>query len=195
MTNETNDLKAGTNAPIHVLIPAFQEFAVREASEGILLLLCTVAALLWISSPLAARYEALWKANLRWEWRNLYSTTISASGSMTVSWPFSCFVVGLELERELLVGNWHRRDRPRYPSWGAGWPIPSRESSCFLRSSMGCWLTRMRPLRGRSRSMMTASTSVIASDSMQIEKRCLSPPRPNVYPTTTDARRPTTAIT
>ena len=64
MTNETNDLKAGTNAPIHVLIRPFQEFAVREASEGILLLLCTVAALLWITSPLAARYEALWKAKL-----------------------------------------------------------------------------------------------------------------------------------
>ena len=44
VTHGTNDLRAGADAPINVLIRPFQEFAARETSGGILLLLCTVAA-------------------------------------------------------------------------------------------------------------------------------------------------------
>ena len=105
MTHETNALKAGTNAPIHVLIRPFQEFAAREASGGVLLLLCTVAALLWVNSPWAAGYEALWKTRLTLGvadfvldhdlhfWVN--------DGLMAIFF----FVVGLEIKRELLVGE------------------------------------------------------------------------------------------
>ncbi|MEO8598085.1 MAG: Na+/H+ antiporter NhaA [Candidatus Solibacter sp.] len=64
MNHGTNTLKAGTKAPINVLIRPFQEFAARQTSGGILLLLCTAVALVWVNSPWAASYEALWHTKL-----------------------------------------------------------------------------------------------------------------------------------
>jgi hypothetical protein len=52
VTHGNSDLKVTTNAPISPLIRPFQEFAAREASGGILLLFCTVAALIWMNSGL-----------------------------------------------------------------------------------------------------------------------------------------------
>jgi Na+:H+ antiporter, NhaA family len=105
VTHGTNELKAGTSAPIRILIRPFQEFAARQTSGGILLLLCTVAALVWVNSPWAASYEAIWHtkvtlglADRRFDhdlhfWVN--------DGLMALFF----FVVGLEIKRELLVGE------------------------------------------------------------------------------------------
>ena len=46
--------------PIIKLIRPFQEFAARETSGGVLLLACTIAALVWANSPWAKSYAALW---------------------------------------------------------------------------------------------------------------------------------------
>jgi hypothetical protein len=46
--------------PIERLAKPFEEFAKLEASGGILLIGCTVAALLWANSPWAATYFSLW---------------------------------------------------------------------------------------------------------------------------------------
>jgi NhaA family Na+:H+ antiporter len=46
--------------PIVTLVRPFQEFAARETSGSILLLACTVVALIWANSPLAPYYTALW---------------------------------------------------------------------------------------------------------------------------------------
>ena len=105
VTHENNELKASTSAPIRVLIRPFQEFAARETSGGILLLLCTIAAVVWVNSPWAASYEAL-----------LHTPVILGladhvlehdlhfwvnDGLMAIFF----FVVGLEIKRELLVGE------------------------------------------------------------------------------------------
>ena len=119
MTHEANHLRAGTNAPIQVLIRPFQEFAAREASGGIVLVLCAVAALLWVNSPWAAGYEALWKTEL----------TLGVAGSafdhdlhfwvndglMAIFF----FVVGLEIKRELLVGELASARQAALPILGA----------------------------------------------------------------------------
>jgi Na+:H+ antiporter, NhaA family len=91
--------------PIVRLVRPFQEFARRETSGGILLLACTVAALVWANSPWAHHYEALWhtpfairlgRFNLSNELHFLVNDAL-----MTVFF----FVVGLEIKRELLAGE------------------------------------------------------------------------------------------
>ncbi|HEX2035187.1 MAG TPA: Na+/H+ antiporter NhaA [Chloroflexota bacterium] len=83
----------------------FRKFAHQEASGGVLLLLCTVLALVWANSPWADGYAALWHTPVTvgvggfelsedlLHWIN--------DGLMAVFF----FVVGLEIKRELLVGE------------------------------------------------------------------------------------------
>ena len=49
---------------IERLVKPFQEFARLEASGGILLIGCTVAALIWANSPWAGSYFHLWHTEL-----------------------------------------------------------------------------------------------------------------------------------
>lgn len=62
--NGPNSLKTAADTPIRPLIRPFQEFAERETSGGIVLLLCTAIALLWVNSPWAESYEALWQTKV-----------------------------------------------------------------------------------------------------------------------------------
>jgi NhaA family Na+:H+ antiporter len=119
VTHGTNDLKATTDAPISPLIRPFQEFAARQASGGILLLLCTAAALIWINSPWTASYEALWHTKLM---LRLANQTLDHDlhfwvndGLMAVFF----FVVGLEIKRELLVGELASARQAALPILGA----------------------------------------------------------------------------
>lgn len=96
---------AASQPPIVRITRPFQAFAENETSGGILLLLCTVAALVWANSPWADAYAALWHTNF----------TVSLAGRalshelhfwvndllMVVFF----FVVGLEIKREILVGE------------------------------------------------------------------------------------------
>lgn len=96
----------GTPEPLveRVLAP-FQRFAQAEASGGIVLLFAAIAALIWANSPWGASYEHLWETKV----------TIGAPGfSLTESlhhWindglmAVFFFVVGLEIKREILVGE------------------------------------------------------------------------------------------
>jgi len=60
--NDRRPLEAVT--PMERLVRPFQEFANLEASGGILLIGCTVAALIWANSPWAGSYFHLWHAKL-----------------------------------------------------------------------------------------------------------------------------------
>ncbi len=92
-------------APVDRLILPFQEFFEAEASGGILLLVCTVIALVLANSPLAHHYSALWQTPL-----TVGPGTVALSkplylwindGLMAVFF----FVVGLEIKREILTGE------------------------------------------------------------------------------------------
>ncbi|HSE83789.1 MAG TPA: Na+/H+ antiporter NhaA [Thermodesulfobacteriota bacterium] len=83
----------------------FQEFTKLEASGGILLLLCTVAALVWANSPWSDSYFNLWHTKLT---IGIGSFMLSKNllhwindGLMAMFF----FVVGLEIKREFLVGE------------------------------------------------------------------------------------------
>jgi NhaA family Na+:H+ antiporter len=91
--------------PISRVIRPFQEFARIQASSGILLLVCTVLALIWANSPFAQSYNRLLGTYV----------TIGAEGfairETVLHWindglmAIFFFVVGLEIKREVLVGE------------------------------------------------------------------------------------------
>lgn len=93
------------STPAQRLLRPFQEFARLEAAGGILLLLCAVVALVWSNSPWKESYFDLW-----------HTTLTVGFGSAALSKPLLLwindglmaiffFVVGLEIKREILVGE------------------------------------------------------------------------------------------
>ena len=87
------------------LVMPFQEFFRAESASGIVLLACAAVAIVWANSPLGASYFALWETHLvvsggpihldysLHHWIN--------DGLMVVFF----FMVGLEIKREVLVGE------------------------------------------------------------------------------------------
>ena len=88
----------------HALAP-FRRFARIEASGGILLILCTVLALGWANSRFASWYFALWDTPVTIGFGDMaLSKTLLHminDGLMAVFF----FMVGLEIKREVLVGE------------------------------------------------------------------------------------------
>jgi NhaA family Na+:H+ antiporter len=95
----------GDATPIERLVRPFQEFAKLEASGGILLIGCTVAALVWANSPFAGSYFHFWHMDL----------TFGRIGGLLAK-PLHFWIndglmalffllVGLEIKRETLVGE------------------------------------------------------------------------------------------
>ena len=91
--------------PIVAILRPFQQFAASEASSGLLLLSCTAVALAWANSPWAATYFSFWETPLSLGW---------GAGALTKSlvvWiddglmALFFLVVGLEIKREVLVGE------------------------------------------------------------------------------------------
>ena len=91
--------------PMERLVRPFQEFAKLEASGGILLIGCTVAALVWVNSPWAGSYFHFWHMDL----------TFGRIGGLLAK-PLHFWIndglmalffllVGLEIKRETLVGE------------------------------------------------------------------------------------------
>ncbi|MBC8165963.1 MAG: Na+/H+ antiporter NhaA, partial [Bryobacteraceae bacterium] len=92
-------------APKVILFRPFQAFAANKASGGLLLLLCTVVALIWANSPWAGSYTALWHTDFS---VSLAGRTLSHDLHFWVNdllMVVFFFVVGLEIKREMLVGE------------------------------------------------------------------------------------------
>jgi NhaA family Na+:H+ antiporter len=83
----------------------FQRFAQSESAGGLLLLVCTVIALLWANSPWGDSYFQLWERRI-----TIGGGTVGLTESLR-HWindglmAVFFFLVGLEIKRELLVGE------------------------------------------------------------------------------------------
>jgi len=93
------------NRPIQHLQRPFQAFTHIESASGIVLLICTAIALLAANSPYAAAYDSFWHQKLRFavggfELSHSLSHWIN-DGLMAVFF----FVIGLEIKRELVIGE------------------------------------------------------------------------------------------
>lgn len=87
------------------LYQGFREFVRLEASGGMVLIATAVAALVWANSPWAERYFALWHTSLGFE---LGKLAISHDLHWWINEALMVllfFVVGLEIKREVLVGE------------------------------------------------------------------------------------------
>lgn len=101
----TTPLQTSEKTPAGALLRPFQEFAQWEASGGVVLLACAVAALAWANSPWAGAYAQFWNTKLMIGFGGAALDRPLAwwinDGLMAVFF----FVVGLEIKRELLVGE------------------------------------------------------------------------------------------
>ena len=91
--------------PIDRLVRPFQDFAKLETSGGILLIGCTVIALVWANSPWASSYFYLWHIDLTFGFagKNLSEPLHFWINDGLMALFF--LVVGLEIKRETLVGE------------------------------------------------------------------------------------------
>ncbi|WP_028377326.1 Na+/H+ antiporter NhaA [Leeuwenhoekiella sp. MAR_2009_132] len=100
-------------------ITPFQKFVKIESSGGILLLLATLTALIWANSPLGSSYAALWdfKIGIKTEHFELYKPLILwvNDGFMTIFF----FLIGLEIKREVLIGELNSLKKMAFPLFGA----------------------------------------------------------------------------
>lgn len=90
---------------IERFVRPFQRFIAAETSGGVILLVCTVIALLWANSAWAASYFHLWEMPISLS-INGAAFTLSLhhfinDGLMAVFF----FLVGLEIKREVMVGE------------------------------------------------------------------------------------------
>ncbi|HEX2181334.1 MAG TPA: Na+/H+ antiporter NhaA [Rubrobacteraceae bacterium] len=91
--------------PAERIVRPFQDFAQKQSSGGILLIAAAVSALAWANSPWAESYAALWHTKL-----TIGVGDFSISKDLT-HWindglmAIFFLVVGLEIKRELLVGE------------------------------------------------------------------------------------------
>jgi NhaA family Na+:H+ antiporter len=96
---------AREHPPVERIVRPFQDFAHKQSSGGILLIVATVVALVWANSPWAESYDALWHTRL-----TVGVGDFSVSKDLT-HWindglmAVFFFVVGLEIKREVLVGE------------------------------------------------------------------------------------------
>jgi NhaA family Na+:H+ antiporter len=92
--------------PIERLLKPFALFAKQASAGGIVLLACAVVALLWANSPLGEYYFRLWSTPVEVRFGNLIDIDKPLllwinDGLMAVFF----FLVGMEIKRELLVGE------------------------------------------------------------------------------------------
>jgi NhaA family Na+:H+ antiporter len=107
--------KTSKKLPVHRVMRSFQEFARTEASGGILLLLCTSIALVWANSPWRDSYGELWQTKLTFGFGDFVLSKPLLlwinDGLMAIFF----FVVGLEIKREVLVGELASRKQAALP--------------------------------------------------------------------------------
>ena len=125
MTSATT-ASAGPTLAERALRP-FQEFSHDASAGGIVLIACTIAALIWSNSPWGASYKHLWEQYFTIGTSSYHlSLTLHHwinDGLMAVFF----FVVGLEIKREFLVGELAKARQAAFPMAGAigGMVVPA----------------------------------------------------------------------
>ena len=103
--------------PIERLVRPFQAFAARETSGGVLLLLCTLAALVWANSPWAKElFRPRGTPPSPSDSVSLPLATTSTSGSTMPSWRCSSLWSASRSSASSFVGNLPHPARRRCPS-------------------------------------------------------------------------------
>jgi Na+:H+ antiporter, NhaA family len=108
-------MSSGAGVPVDRLLAPFREFARTSAAGGLVLIVAAVVALAWANSPLADGYAALWSTEV-----SISVGALSLSESL-LHWvndglmAIFFLVVGLEIKREVLVGELTTRRKATLP--------------------------------------------------------------------------------
>ena len=137
---DLDSLRAEIEKPLGVQVRLlFRQFTRLQASSGILLLLATVVALVWANSPWSESYFELWETYLS---ISLGSLTLKESllhwvndGLMVIFF----FLVGLEIKREILIGELASFRRAALPLMAAigGMLLPAAIYLAFNTGGVG----------------------------------------------------------
>ncbi len=109
------------------VVRPFQRFMHQEASGGIVLIIATIAALLWANSGWSSAYRDLWHTHVAFgvgSW-HIDMTLHHVVNDLLMAIFF--FVVGLEIKRELVVGELRTIRAAGLPAMGAvgGMVVPA----------------------------------------------------------------------
>lgn len=98
-----------------LLLPSFQKFIKTESVAGVLLFGSTVIALVWANSPYGSFYEAWWQQTIGLSFQSFELEKPLLlwinDGLMAIFF----FLIGLELKRELLVGEINSVKKAAFP--------------------------------------------------------------------------------
>jgi NhaA family Na+:H+ antiporter len=139
MAQKSNPLKVPGRVPLVGLIRPFQAFMHQQSSGGLVLLFCTVLALVWVNSAWQESYHALWHTHFSIGVANhLFDRDLHFwvnDGLMAIFF----FVVGLEIKRELMVGELATPRQAMLPLFGAlgGVMVPALIYSAFNYGGSG----------------------------------------------------------
>jgi len=99
----------------NILLSSFQKFVKTESSAGMFLFGAAVIALIWANSPYGGYYESLWQYKIGISFHNLELKKSLFlwinDGLMTIFF----FLIGLELKRELLIGEINTLKKAAFP--------------------------------------------------------------------------------
>ena len=104
-TLASGHVNLASSTPIQRILRPFQTFAARETSGGIVLALATLAALSWANSRVSAGYFDLWHTPFAIRIGGLELSHDLHFWVNDFLMALFFFVVGLEIKRELLVGE------------------------------------------------------------------------------------------
>ena len=139
VTEDEKVSASSTERAAERLLRPFTVFARLQVAGGVLLLLCTIAALAWANSPWAAAYQHLLHEPLGIVFGR-FSLTFTLhhwinDGLMAIFF----FVVGLEIKREFLAGELAERRKAMLPIAAAvgGMLVPAAIYSMFNAGGPG----------------------------------------------------------
>jgi Na+/H+ antiporter NhaA len=92
-----------------------REFVATENASAVILLLATLAALVWANSPWSASYESFWQTDVSIRFGNAELTLDLRHWINDGLMAFFFFVVGLEIRREFDMGELRERRRVATP--------------------------------------------------------------------------------
>lgn len=126
--------------PIEKILKPINEFLHQEASGGILLIIFTLISLIWANTSLSDYYHDLWHSHIVISLGNFLTLDYTLhnwinDGLMAIFF----FTVGLEIKRELLVGELSSLQKASLPIAGAlgGMIIPAILYSIFNSGTEG----------------------------------------------------------
>ncbi len=98
-------LKDSNSSVVNRILAPFNRFAAIESASGLVLIGCAVVALIWANSPWGATYGSLWHMPIKLGVRDLSIDMSLQHWVNDALMVIFFFLVGLEIKRELLIGE------------------------------------------------------------------------------------------